>query len=182
MFFKKANKQRQPSASMPVQSDIAEPSYIGRDTVLEGQISCEGELHIDGSFRGTVRARVCVIDLHGVVHGDLSGEVIHVRGRVIGPIQGSKVYIHAGAHVEGDIFQDSVSIENGAYVYGTIRHNAGSSTVAQTFPPHAVPMSSSLSGSLATPMADPSGDHKGEITIDGSKTDAQNLRMVHSRD
>jgi cytoskeletal protein CcmA (bactofilin family) len=174
MFFKKT-KPRQPNQALPVQSDPSEPSYIGRDTALEGQINCEGELHIDGSFRGTVRARVCVIDLHGVIHGELSGEVIHVRGRVIGPIQGSKVYIHAGAHVEGDIFQDSVSIENGAYVYGTIRHNAGSSAVAQTFPPHAVPM--------PTPMSEPTLDGiKSDLTIDGLKADAQNLRMVHSRD
>ena len=172
MFFKKTKQRPQP-AGMPMQpqNDASEPSYIGRDTVLEGQINCEGELHIDGSFRGTVRARVCVIDLHGVIHGELSGEVMHVRGRVIGPIQGSKVYIHAGAHVEGDIFQDSVSIENGAYVYGTIRHNAGSSTVSQTFPPHAVPM--------PEPVSDPS---KTELTLEPVKTDIQNLRMVHSRD
>jgi cytoskeletal protein CcmA (bactofilin family) len=176
MFFKKNAKQRpQHQAALPAQSDPNEPSYIGRDTSLEGQINCEGELHIDGTFRGTVRARVCVVDLHGVIHGEISGEVIHVRGRVIGPIQGSKVYIHAGAHVEGDIFQDSVSIENGAYVYGTIRHNAGSSTAAQTFPPHAIPM--------PTPMTETTLDSlKSDLTIDSVKTDAQNLRMVHSRD
>jgi cytoskeletal protein CcmA (bactofilin family) len=174
MFFKKA-KPRAQSASMPVQSEANEPSYIGRDTALEGQINCEGELHIDGSFRGTVRARVCVVDLHGVVHGELSGEVIHVRGRVIGPIQGSKVYIHAGAHVEGDVFQDSISIENGAYVYGTIRHNAGSPAVAQTFPAHAVPMPS--------PLTEPHAEHsKTDLTLEATKTDLQNLRMVHSRD
>ncbi len=177
MFFKKANKPRSPSVGMPTQahSESVEPSYIGRDMVMEGQINCEGELHIDGSFRGTVRARVCVVDLHGVIHGDVSGEVIHVRGRVIGPIQGSKVYIHAGAHVEGDIFQDSVSIENGAYVYGTIRHNAGSTTASQTFPPHAVPMPSPM----AEPMAEPA---KADLTLEAVKTDIQNLRMVHSRD
>lgn len=175
MFFKKAAKQRpqSASASMPVQQvEANEPSYIGRDTALEGQINCEGELHIDGSFRGTIRARVCVVDLHGVIHGELSGEVIHVRGRVIGPIQGSKVYIHAGAHVEGDIFQDSVSIENGAYVYGTIRHNAGSSAAASSFPPHAVPMTEPVPESP-----------KAELTLEPSnKPDIQNLRMVHSRD
>jgi cytoskeletal protein CcmA (bactofilin family) len=173
MFFKKAKLRSQPQA-MPVHSEPNEPSYIGRDAVIEGQINCDGELHVDGAFRGTVRARVCVVDLHGVVHGELSGEVIHVRGRVIGPIQGSKVYIHAGAHVEGDVFQDSISIENGAYVYGTIRHNAGISTAAQPFPPHAVPMPS--------PMLEPLDGGKVDITLDGGKAEAQNLRMVHSRD
>ncbi len=59
MFFKKANKPRSPSVGMQTQAhtESVEPSYIGRDMVMEGQINCEGELHIDGSFRGTVRAR-----------------------------------------------------------------------------------------------------------------------------
>jgi cytoskeletal protein CcmA (bactofilin family) len=176
MFFKQKNKARpQPREQLPPPTEANEPSYLGRDMVIEGQISCEGELHIDGSFRGNLRARVCVVDLHGVVHGELSGEIIHVRGRVIGPIQGSKVYIHAGAHVEGDVFQDSISIENGAYVYGTIRHNAGSPAVNQTFPPHNVPVASPM----AEPVPEPS---KPELSIEGTKTELQNLRMVHSRE
>jgi cytoskeletal protein CcmA (bactofilin family) len=174
MLFKKAKPRSQPQAT-PVHSEPSEPSYIGRDAAIEGQINSEGELHIDGSFRGTIRARVCVVDLHGVIHGELSGEVIHVRGRVIGPIQGSKVYIHAGAHVEGDVYQDSISIENGAYVYGTIRHNAGAPAASHSFSGHAVPM--------PTPLSETSLDGaKSDLTIEGSKTEAQNLRMVHSRD
>ena len=179
MFFKQKATAKghrpQPREQLPPPPEANEPSYIGRDMVIEGQMSCEGELHIDGSFRGTVRARVCVVDLHGVVHGELSGEIIHVRGRVIGPIQGSKVYIHAGAHVEGDVFQDSISIENGAYVYGTIRHNAGASTAAQTFPAQSVPMAAPMTEPLPEPA-------KPELSIEGTKADVQNLRMVHSRE
>ena len=165
----------------PQQAESNEPSYIGRDTVIEGQINCEGELHIDGSFRGTIRARVCVVDLHGVIQGELSGEVIHVRGRVIGPIQGSKVYIHAGAHVEGDIFQDSVSIENGAYVYGTIRHNAGSPPSAQSFTQHTSHKSHAVP--MPAPMAEPLNEPvKADLTLEATKSDIQKPRMVHSRD
>ena len=123
MLFGRKKKNTQP-ARMPQQPVQAEPSFLGRNTVFEGHITCDGELHIDGTVRGTVRAGLCVVDEAGVVHGSVSGDVIHVRGRVLGPIQGSKVLIYAGAHVEGDVFNDSISIENGAYVYGSIRHNA----------------------------------------------------------
>lgn len=99
--------------------------------MFEGHISCDGELHIDGTIRGTVQAGLCVVDEAGVVQGTVSGNTIHVRGRVLGPIQGSSVYIHAGAHVEGDVFNDTISIENGAYVYGSIRHNAAPQPIAQ---------------------------------------------------
>ncbi len=123
MFFnRKKKKPAQPPRGAQVHA-APEPSFIGRNCVFEGNITCDGELHIDGTVRGTVQAGMCVIDEAGVVHGSLSGDVVHVRGRVLGPIQGSNVFIHAGAHVEGEVFNDTISIENGAYVYGSIRHN-----------------------------------------------------------
>jgi cytoskeletal protein CcmA (bactofilin family) len=128
MFFNKkkksGNSQRQAAAV------AADPSFIGRNCVFEGHITCDGELHIDGTVRGTVQANLCVIDAAGVVQGSVAGGVIHVRGRVLGPIQGSNVFIHAGAHVEGDVFNDTISIENGAYVFGSIRHNATAARAA----------------------------------------------------
>jgi cytoskeletal protein CcmA (bactofilin family) len=105
---------------------------------IEGHISCDGELHIDGTVRGTVQANLCVIDEAGVVQGTVNGQVVHVRGRILGPIQGANVFIHAGAHVEGDVFNDTISIENGAYVFGSIRHN--------TAPPPAPAQPSLLNG------------------------------------
>ncbi len=166
MFFKKKSVAKTaPMSSTPVvENDPAEPSYIGQDVAMEGQISCDGELHIDGAFRGTVRARVCVIDTHGVLQGELTGEVVHVRGRVIGPIQGAKVYIHAGAHVEGDVFHDTISIENGAYIYGTVRHNGSPVPPATAF-------QSMSDSSSAIPVAEPLDDLK----------DSNGIRVVHSR-
>jgi cytoskeletal protein CcmA (bactofilin family) len=123
MLFSRKKKSGPPPRG-PQKTVTAEPSFIGRNCVFEGHITCDGEMHIDGTVRGTVQAAVCVIDEAGVIHGSVSGDVIHVRGRVLGPIQGSNVFIHAGAHVEGEVFHDTISIENGAYVYGSIRHNA----------------------------------------------------------
>jgi cytoskeletal protein CcmA (bactofilin family) len=126
MFFKSKKKQPDKQPRHHGGSAASEPSFIGRNCVFEGHIVCDGELHIDGTVRGTVQAGLCVIDEAGVVQGTVAGQVVHVRGRVLGPIQGSTVMIHAGAHVEGDVFNDTISIENGAYVYGSIRHNASS--------------------------------------------------------
>jgi cytoskeletal protein CcmA (bactofilin family) len=123
MFFTKKKKPQKHPQNGP-QPVASEPSFIGRNCTFEGHITCDGELHIDGTIRGTVQAGMCVIDEAGVVHGSVTGGIVHVRGRVLGPLQGSSVFIHAGAHVEGDVFNDTISIENGAYVYGSIRHNA----------------------------------------------------------
>jgi cytoskeletal protein CcmA (bactofilin family) len=131
MFF--SNKKKQPAKPAKGQPNrmTAEPSFIGRNCIFEGQIACDGELHIDGTIRGSVEARICVVDTAGLVQGTVSGEVVHIRGRVLGPIQGTNVYIHAGAHVEGDVFNDTISIENGAFVYGSIKHNSVSARPKQ---------------------------------------------------
>lgn len=123
MFFKKKTKQAVNSRKPGTAATQLEPSFIGRDTTIDGHVNSEGELHVDGTVRGSVQAKLCVIDVGGIVQGDVSGDVVHVRGRVIGPIHGSSIFIYAGAHVEGEVFHDTISIENGAYVYGVIRHN-----------------------------------------------------------
>ncbi len=116
MFFKKKKKNRE------IQQTAAEPSFISRDTTLEGNLICDGEIHIDGAVRGTVRAQTCLVEENGEVHGEIFADNIFIRGRVIGPVSGSNVHIHAGAHVEGNVLNETLTIENGAYVYGSIRH------------------------------------------------------------
>lgn len=100
----------------------AEPSYIARDTTVHGDLLSEGEIHIDGAVHGSVRAHTCLIDRRGEVRGQVSADVIYVRGRVVGPINGVHVQIESGAHVEGDVTNETISIENGAFVLGSIRH------------------------------------------------------------
>jgi cytoskeletal protein CcmA (bactofilin family) len=117
MIFKRSK------APVPKQPAInAEPSYIARDTTVHGDLMSEGEIHIDGAVHGSVRAHTCLIDRRGEVRGEVTADVIYVRGRVVGPIYGIHVQIEAGAHVEGDVTNETISIENGAFVLGSIRH------------------------------------------------------------
>ena len=118
MFFKKPKTESEPN------SNALDPSYIARDTSFEGNIICDGEIHIDGMVRGTVRAHTCLIDAHGEIHGELIAQHIFIRGRMIGPITGTHVNIQAGAHVEGNVTNETISIENGAYVLGNISHRS----------------------------------------------------------
>jgi cytoskeletal protein CcmA (bactofilin family) len=100
---------------------ISGPSIISRDMVIEGNLTSSGEIHIDGTVHGSVRARSCVVDANGIVHGDIAADEVFVRGQVFGPIHGQHVHLYAGAHVEGDVVNESISIDNGAYIYGSLR-------------------------------------------------------------
>src|SRR6476646_9967379 len=119
MFFKRLRKSARANGQAS-QLD-APPSYVGQDVVVEGSLVSAGELHIDGTVHGNARAQAVVVDRHGAVHGEVAGEEVLVRGRVIGPIRGVHVHLYPGAHVEGDVINESISVDNGAYIYGSIR-------------------------------------------------------------
>jgi cytoskeletal protein CcmA (bactofilin family) len=121
MFFKRFRKNAR--ANGQASHIDAPPSYIGQDVVVEGSLVSAGELHVDGTVHGNARAQAVVIDRHGAVHGEVVGEEVLVRGRVIGPIRGIHVHLFPGAHVEGDVINESISIDNGAYIYGSIRRS-----------------------------------------------------------
>jgi cytoskeletal protein CcmA (bactofilin family) len=116
MIFKRPKNSSNGVRSIPNSS----PSMVAQDVTIEGNITTTGELHIDGTVYGAVRARSCVIDLNGFVHGEITADEVYIRGRVIGPIRGTHVNLYAGAQVEGDILNETISIENGANIYGMI--------------------------------------------------------------
>ncbi|MBG1231904.1 bactofilin family protein [Aestuariivirga litoralis] len=110
-------------AGKPLGRSSDEPSYLASDVVIEGNIVTEGEIHIDGELRGSVRAHTCLVDARGQVNGPVTAQFVLVRGRVYGAITASRVTIQKGAHVEGDVIHDGLSVEHGAFVMGNISQN-----------------------------------------------------------
>jgi cytoskeletal protein CcmA (bactofilin family) len=102
------------------QQPAVEPSFLAADTVIEGNIVSEGEIHIDGELRGNIQAGTCLVETNGVIQGSISAQYVVVRGRVLGPITAGQVSIAAGGHVEGNVLHQGLSIERGAYMSGNI--------------------------------------------------------------
>jgi cytoskeletal protein CcmA (bactofilin family) len=139
MFFK--NKLFSKGSNS--RSNSAEPTIIARDMTVEGNLICDGELHIDGTVIGSVRAAVCVIEATGSVTGEVSADALYVHGQINGPVDAGHVRIYAGSQVKGDVFNETISIEDGAYLHGSIRHGRGSLTSGQ------------MNGSAGRPAANP---------------------------
>ena len=123
MFFRKSRDKASKGATAGGgrQRHRSGPSLLSMDLVIDGSVSTAGELQVDGTINGSVRARAVVVDANGVVYGDITAEEVIVRGRVIGPIRALHIHIFAGAHIEGDVINQTLSIENGAHVDGKIR-------------------------------------------------------------
>ncbi len=120
--FKKKTKSERQKVTLGGRASNG-PSIITADVVIEGSLISGGELQIDGTVNGDVRALAAVVDARGIIHGEVSAEDIVVRGRVIGPIRGIRVSMQAGSHIEGDVISESISIENGSHIDGKIRHS-----------------------------------------------------------
>ncbi len=120
MFFKKKTNRSGGSAA---RSARVGPSIIGADVVIQGNIVTGGDLQVEGTIQGDVRAAAVVVGPQGTIHGEVSGDEIAVQGRVIGPIRGLRVQVFSGAHVDGDIVHDSLAVETGAFCQGNIRRS-----------------------------------------------------------
>jgi cytoskeletal protein CcmA (bactofilin family) len=94
------------------------PSIIGANCSLAGDISSDGEVHIDGHVVGDVRCVTLVIGEEGGVTGEISAETVRVLGAVTGQITARAVELAKSARIMGDITHETLSVEAGAYVEG----------------------------------------------------------------
>ena len=135
MIFRKTRPDRPQSTRHEMASSLnaapagSEPSYLGADTIIEGNISCEGEIHIDCELHGTVQAVTCLVDVNGQVQGSISAQYVLVRGRVIGPITAQQLTISKGGHVEGNVVHQGISIEQGAFLMGSVTQQMNNAIV-----------------------------------------------------
>ena len=94
------------------------PSIIGTNCSLAGDISSDGEVHVDGKVIGDVRCVTLVIGEAGGVTGEINAETVRVFGAVTGQITANAVELAKTARILGDITHDTLAVEAGAYVEG----------------------------------------------------------------
>ncbi len=93
-------------------------SVIGKDLVLEGGITGDGELHVDGVVKGDVRVSRLTIGETGQIEGTVLAELVEARGKVIGSITAKQIRLFATAHIDGDITHEQLAMETGASFQG----------------------------------------------------------------
>lgn len=100
------------------------PSILSSDLVLTGSIVSDGEIQLDGTVEGDVRAGSLIIGEDASVNGEVYAETVVVRGRVKGSLRARQVQLSASAHIEGDIVHAALSVESGAFFDGHCRHSS----------------------------------------------------------
>lgn len=100
------------------------PSILSADLTVTGSIVSEGEVQLDGTVEGDVRAGSLTIGEEATVKGQVICETVVVRGRVEGSVRARQVQLAATARVEGDVIHSSLAIESGAYFDGHCKRSS----------------------------------------------------------
>jgi len=124
------NQSRSTSSSTPPVSSAAHraataagPSVISPDLTINGNLKTDGDVQIEGTVEGDIRAHTLTVGENAVIRGEIVADDIIVNGRVIGRIRGTKVRLATTARVEGDILHKTIAIEAGANFEGSVKRS-----------------------------------------------------------
>ncbi|MEM7743013.1 MAG: polymer-forming cytoskeletal protein [Pseudomonadota bacterium] len=97
------------------------PSLLSNDITIKGNVSSSGDIQIEGTIEGDVRAHLLTVGESATIRGEVVADDVVVNGRVIGRVRGLKVRLTATAKVEGDIVHKTIAIESGAHFEGSVQ-------------------------------------------------------------
>lgn len=98
-----------------------EVTIIGAGVVLEGKLSSNGNIRIDGAINGDINANGSVtVGETGEITGEIKAEVISIGGKVTGSINSKeKAVLESKAVLKGDIITKILVVEAGAIFDGS---------------------------------------------------------------
>lgn len=121
MLFSK----RKTSSKTPSRID----SLIGVGTRIEGDITFQGGLRIDGEIRGNIQSAendaggVLVIGEQAMIEGEINCANLVISGSVLGPVRSTEfLELQPTARVTGDVQYYTLEMHLGAVVHGQLSH------------------------------------------------------------
>ncbi|MCY4306444.1 MAG: polymer-forming cytoskeletal protein [Aestuariivita sp.] len=106
------------SSNLPKEKPPA--SSLSSDLHFSGKLKTTGDIQVEGTVEGDIRAHLLTIGENATVKGEVIADDVVINGRIIGRVRGIKVRLSSTARVEGDIMHKTIAIENGAYFEGTV--------------------------------------------------------------
>ncbi|HAK63760.1 MAG TPA: cell shape determination protein CcmA [Alphaproteobacteria bacterium] len=96
------------------------PSLIGPDLIVSGNLTTQGDLHVDGVVEGDINCQSLIIGPAATVTGHIAAVEVLVRGNLTGNIEARTVTLSKTARVDGDILHETIAIEAGALLEGRL--------------------------------------------------------------
>lgn len=107
-------------------------SILSSDLTVVGNLKTSGDIQIEGTVEGDIRACMLVVAETATIRGEIVADDIVVNGRVIGRVRGLKVRLTSTSRVEGDIIHKTIAIESGAHFEGSVQRHDDPLTATRT--------------------------------------------------
>jgi cytoskeletal protein CcmA (bactofilin family) len=98
-------------------------SVLSSDLIITGNVRTSGDITVEGTVEGDIRAQVLIVGESATVKGEVIADEVVVHGRVVGRLRGLKVRLSASARCEGDIVHKTIAIESGAHFEGSVQRH-----------------------------------------------------------
>lgn len=116
---RKSEEEHSPSSSYL--QNINFETVVGSDTTLLGELRCQTDIRIDGTFDGVLEIEGSVlVGETGKINADIYAKNVVVAGAVRGNISGKKVQLLRTARVWGNISASAITTEEGAFIDGKL--------------------------------------------------------------
>ncbi|MGD9021564.1 MAG: polymer-forming cytoskeletal protein [Lysobacterales bacterium] len=115
--------QQEPSVGNKAASTVGKAAIIGAGIRINGDISGDDNLLIEGQVEGKIRldAHQVEVGQNGKVKADITAKVVRIAGEVRGDVTGvEKVIISRTGNVHGNIIAPRMMLEDGAMFKGSI--------------------------------------------------------------
>ena len=99
------------------------PSLLSNDLTIKGNVITTGDIQIEGTVEGDVRAHLLTVGETATIRGEIVADDVVVNGRVIGRLRGLKVRLTSSSRVEGDVVHKTIAIESGAHFEGSVQRH-----------------------------------------------------------
>lgn len=102
-----------------------EVTIISAGVIIEGKLTSNGNVRVDGSVNGDIAANGNVtVGENGEVNGEIHAEAIVIGGKVIGTVSSKdKLTLEGKAVLKGDILTKILVVEAGAQFDGQSKMN-----------------------------------------------------------
>ena len=112
-----------PASDFKASAPKAKPpaSVLSTDLHMTGNIKTTGDVQVEGTVEGDIRAHLLTIGEGATIKGEVIADDVVINGRIVGRVRGLKVRLTSTARVEGDIIHKTIAIESGAHFEGSVQ-------------------------------------------------------------
>ena len=95
-------------------------SIIGEGIDFSGEIITEGNIHIDGTMRGTIRANEVVIGPNGDFDGEIIADILIISGTIKGKFTIKNLHIRKDGLLQGKAKYEVLVVDIGGRIQGEL--------------------------------------------------------------